>query len=103
MVNTIRYGNPDIKWESTTQTNYGLDLSVLKNKLTFSADYFTKTTNDILLAVGLPAVSVGVIEQTYVNAGEVNNKGFEFGVNYQDNNHAFKYNINANIATLTTG
>jgi hypothetical protein len=36
----------------------------------FSADYFVKTTNDILLAVGLPAVSVGVIEKTYVNAGK---------------------------------
>jgi TonB-linked SusC/RagA family outer membrane protein len=101
VVNTIRYGNPDIKWESTTQTNYGLDLSVAKNKISFSADYFIKTTNDILLAVGLPAVSVGVIEKTYVNAGEVTNKGFEFGINYQNDDHAFKYNVNANIATLT--
>lgn len=101
VVNTIRYGNPDIKWETTTQTNYGLDLSVAKNKLTVSADYFIKTTNDILLAVGLPAVSVGVIERTFVNAGEVSNKGFELGINYQDNDHAFKYSVNANIATLT--
>jgi len=101
VVNTIRYGNPDIKWESTTQTNYGLDLSVAKNKLSFSADYFIKTTNDILLAVGLPAVSVGVIEKTFVNAGQVSNKGFEFGINYRDNDHAFKYSVNANFATLT--
>jgi len=100
VVNTIRYGNPDIKWESTTQTNYGLDLSVAKNKLSFSGDYFIKTTNDILLAVGLPAVSVGVIEKTYVNAGEVSNKGFEFGINYQNDDHPFKYSVNANIATL---
>ncbi len=101
VVNTIRYGNPDIKWETTTQTNYGFDLSVAKNKLSFSADYFIKNTNDILLAVGLPAVSVGVIEKTFVNAGEVSNKGFEFGINYQNNDHAFKYSVNANIATLT--
>jgi TonB-linked SusC/RagA family outer membrane protein len=100
VVNTIRYGNPDIKWESTTQTNYGLDLSVAKNKISFSADYFIKTTNDILLAVGLPAVSVGVIEKTYVNAGEVSNKGFELGINYQNDDHAFKYGVNANVATL---
>ena len=58
----------------------GVDLGILKNKLSFSADYFVKNTNDILLTVGLPAVSVGVIERTYVNAGEVSNKGFEFGV-----------------------
>ncbi|MEP7108794.1 MAG: TonB-dependent receptor [Ferruginibacter sp.] len=101
VVNTIRYGNPDIKWEGTAQTNYGLDVSVAKNKLTFSGDYFIKTTNDILLAVGLPAVSVGVIEKTYINAGEVSNKGFEFGVNFQNNDHALKYSVNANIATLT--
>ena len=101
VVNIIRYGNPDIKWETTTQTNYGFDLSVVRNKLSFSADYFIKNTNDILLSVGLPAVSVGVIEKTYVNAGEVSNKGFEFGVNYQNYDHAFKYSINANLATLT--
>ncbi|MCW3093269.1 MAG: hypothetical protein JWP81_4338 [Ferruginibacter sp.] len=99
--NTTRYGNSDIKWESTTQTNYGVDLSVARNKLTFSADYFIKTTSDILLSVGLPAVAVGVIQRTYVNAGQVNNKGFEFGVNFQDNEQAFKYSVNANIATLT--
>jgi TonB-dependent starch-binding outer membrane protein SusC len=101
VVNTIRYGNPDIKWESTQQTNFGLDVSIARNKLTFSADYFRKSTKDILLAVGLPAVSVGVIEKTYVNAGEVNNKGFEFGINYNNNDHAFKYGVNVNVATLT--
>ena len=101
VVNVIRYGNPDVKWETTTQTNYGFDLSVAKNKLSLSADYFIKNTDDILLTVGLPAVSVGVIERTYVNAGSVSNKGFEFGVNFQNNDHAFKYSVNANIATLT--
>lgn len=101
VVNVVRYGNPDLKWETTTQTNFGVDLGILNNKLSFTADYFTKTTDDILLTVGLPAVSVGVIERTYVNAGEVNNKGLEFGVNFQNNDHEFKYGINANIATLT--
>ena len=101
IVNVVRYGNPDVKWETTTQTNFGLDLGILKNKLSFTADYFVKKTDDILLTVGLPAVSVGVIDRTYVNAGEVSNKGFEFGVNFQNRDHAFKYNVNANIATLT--
>ncbi|MFV8324821.1 SusC/RagA family TonB-linked outer membrane protein [Flavobacterium sp. ZS1P14] len=101
VVNVVRYGNPDLKWETTTQTNFGVDFGILKNNLSFTADYFTKTTDDILLTVGLPAVSVGVIERTYVNAGEVSNKGFEFGVNLQNHEHAFKYGVNANIATLT--
>lgn len=101
VVNVVRYGNPDIKWETTTQTNFGLDFGILNNKLSFTADYFTKKTDDILLTVGLPAVSVGVINRTYVNAGEVSNKGFEFGINLQNNDHEFKYGVNGNIATLT--
>ena len=101
IVNVVRYGNPDVKWETTTQTNIGIDFGILKNKLSFTADYFNKRTNDILLTVGLPAVSVGVIDRTYVNAGEVTNKGFELGMNFQNRDHAFKYNVNANVATLT--
>ncbi|RYY57416.1 MAG: TonB-dependent receptor [Chitinophagaceae bacterium] len=101
VVNTIRYGNPDIKWEATTQSNIGLDLSALKNKLTLSADYFNKTTNDILLSVGLPAVSVGVIQSTFVNAGQVRNKGFELGIGYQNYDRDFRYSVNGNIATVT--
>ncbi|MEN2399957.1 TonB-dependent receptor [Flavobacterium sp. MC2016-06] len=100
-VTVLRYGNPDIKWETTTQTDFGLDLSVLKNNLSFTTDYFNKTTKDILLAINLPAVTVGVISPTYVNAGIVNNKGFEFGANFQDHEKAFKYGINANLTTLT--
>lgn len=100
IINVVRYGNPDLKWETTTQTNFGLDLGILDNKLTFSVDYFDKTTNDILLAVGLPSATVGQINKTYVNAGVVTNKGFEFGANFQNNDHEFKYGISGNIATL---
>jgi TonB-dependent starch-binding outer membrane protein SusC len=100
VVNKIRYGNPDVKWEASTQTNIGIDLSVVKNRLTITADYFNKNTNDILLAVPLPAVSVGVIESTYINSGSVNNTGFELGIRYQNYDHAFKYTINGNVATL---
>ncbi|HEY4154198.1 MAG TPA: SusC/RagA family TonB-linked outer membrane protein, partial [Puia sp.] len=100
VVNKIRYGNPDVKWESTTQTNIGLDLGVLNNRITLNADYFNKNTDDILLAVPLPAVSVGVIESTYINSGSVNNKGIELGLRYQNFDHAFKYSVSANGATL---
>lgn len=95
-----RYGNPDLKWETTTQHNVGLDLGILKNQLTFSMDYFIKTTSGILLPVSLPKI-VGNVKPTFVNAGEVRNKGFEFAVNYSNSDRAFKYNINANFATLT--
>ena len=101
IVNTTRIGNPDVKWETVTQTNFGVDLGILKNKLSFTADYFVKKTDDILLTVKLPSLSVGEIDRTYVNAGQVTNKGFELGINFQNRDNAFKYNVNANFATLT--
>src|SRR5690606_4669839 len=64
-----------------------------------STDYFVKKTTDILLPVGLPSI-VGDVSPTIVNAGEVLNKGFEFTLNYRNSDNAFKYSINANLATL---
>ncbi|MEO5563773.1 MAG: TonB-dependent receptor, partial [Chitinophagaceae bacterium] len=95
-----RYGNPDLKWESTTQTNIGVDLGVLKNKLYFSVDYFDKKTSDILLGIQLPAF-VGDVKPTIVNAGEVSNKGIEIALNYRNKGREFQYSINANMATVT--
>jgi TonB-linked SusC/RagA family outer membrane protein len=95
----IRIGNPDVKWETTTQTNVGVDLAILKNKITFTVDYFSKITDDILLNV-VPPGTVGNFLPTSVNSASVSNKGFEFGLNLQNNDHEFKYGINANLATL---
>jgi len=96
---TNRYGNPDIKWESTTQTNIGIDVGLFNSKLAISAEYFKKKTTDILLPVEI-AYCAGIVESTIENAGEVTNKGFELSVNYRNFDHKFKYSINANIATL---
>lgn len=81
--NITRYGNPKLKWESTTQDNIGLDLRLLNNKLEVNADVFHKKTKDILLAVSLPTF-VGNVDATYVNAGQVANKGMELNVRYRD-------------------
>lgn len=95
-----RYGNPDLRWESTTQHNAGIDLSAFNNKFTLSADYFIKNTHDILLPVSLPRF-VGNVGATYVNAGEVVNKGFELGLGYRTTTAGgFSYGINGNLATL---
>ena len=51
-----RYGNPDLKWETTTQKNFGVDVGLMSNKLYLSADYFTKLTSDILLPISLPSI-----------------------------------------------
>ncbi|SFF38294.1 TonB-linked outer membrane protein, SusC/RagA family [Sunxiuqinia elliptica] len=94
-----RYGNPNLKWETTTQYNIGLDAGFLKNRLYLTADYFWKTTSDILLPITLPKI-VGDVQPTIVNAGEVSNEGFELGVTFRNSERAFKYNINANVATV---
>ena len=94
-----RYGNPDLKWETSEQWNVGVDLGILRNKLYLSADYFMKTTSDILLPISLPSY-VGSVSPTIVNAGTVRNKGFELSLTYRDKVGDFNYIINGNIATL---
>ncbi len=96
----MRYGNPDLKWETTNQNNIGLDVSMFKNRISVSVDYFKKTTSDLLLPLSLPTV-VGDVQPTIVNAGVVINKGFELSLGYKNNDHAFKYYINSNLATVT--
>lgn len=94
-----RYGNDDLKWETSESSNFGIDFGFLDNKLSISTDYFVKKTTDILLPVGLPSI-VGDVSPTIVNAGEVLNKGLEFTLNYRNSDNPFKYSINANFATL---
>lgn len=94
-----RYGNPDLKWESTTQHNVGLDVGVLRNKLYLSVDYFDKRTSDILLPISLPSL-VGNVSPTIVNAGEVSNRGLEVALNLRNNGRVFNYSVNANVATV---
>jgi len=100
IITTNRFGNPDLKWETSTQTNIGLDVGLFNNKLAVSMEYFDKNTTDILLPISLPSV-VGNVQPTILNAGEVSNKGFEFSLNYRNSENEFKYNINANFATLS--
>tara|TARA_R110002074_G_C12546298_1_gene666177 strand:- start:1685 stop:4714 length:3030 start_codon:yes stop_codon:yes gene_type:complete len=95
-----RFGNPDLKWETSTQKNIGIDVGFLSNNLVLNAEYYIKNTTDILLPVGLPGLH-GDLAPTIVNAGEVSNKGFEFSANYRNSDHEFKYSINANFSTLT--
>jgi TonB-linked SusC/RagA family outer membrane protein len=94
-----RYGNPDLKWETTTQKNIGFDVGFLSSKLYLSVDYFKKLTSDILLPISLPSI-VGNVSPTIVNAGEVSNKGFEVALDFRNTAGAFNYSINANAATV---
>lgn len=93
--------NPDVKWESQTSTDLGFDLTTLNNTLTITADYYYKKTNDMLVQVPI-AYSAGYTGNfPTLNSGSIENKGFEFLVNYH--NHIgshFDYSISANLSTV---
>ncbi|MDR2148430.1 MAG: SusC/RagA family TonB-linked outer membrane protein [Tannerella sp.] len=86
-------------WETTTSTDFGLDAAFLNNRLYLTADYYVKKSTGLLLAVPVPP-SIGLTGSPTVNAGEVENKGFEFAVNYADHGNVFKYDIGFNFSTL---
>jgi TonB-linked SusC/RagA family outer membrane protein len=96
---SIVFANNDLRWETSEQTNFGIDMTLFNNKLDFTAEYYTKLTKDILVQVPLPAV-VGITNPVDVNLGEVSNKGFEFSLNYNDTIGDFSYGISANLSTL---
>jgi len=70
------YGNPDLRWETTTQTNIGIDLTMFNARLTLTVDAYIKKTSDVLLNVQLPSTLPITTIQT--NAGDIENKGIEF-------------------------
>ena len=90
--------NPNLKWERTEMTDIGVDVRLLNNKVTFTADWYNKNTEN-LIAVGTFPMSTGG-GMPFVNAGTVNNKGFEFELGYIENDNDFKYGASLNLSTL---
>src|SRR5690606_13770317 len=86
----------DLKWETTEQINFGLDLGIIDNRINITADYYIKNTRDLLNTVSLPS-SLG-FTQTIQNVGKVQNKGFEFSVDARILQNNFKWDVNANIS-----
>lgn len=89
--------NPNIKWESTTVTDFGIDLSLLK-KIDIVADWYQKYTNDILMQLTLPA-AIG-LNAPYQNAGTVKNTGWEVGIGYHDSWGDFRLGVQANLSDV---
>ena len=89
--------NTDLTWEKTKQVDIGVDLGLFNNRLLITADYYNKTTTDMLLAVPIPtSTGYGVAWQ---NAGNLRNKGFEFSFNSKNIVHNnFKWSTDFNIS-----
>lgn len=94
-------GNEDIKWETTTQTDVGLDFAFLGNTLYGSFDWYYKTTKDILLLMpGIAAMGEG--SGQWINAGSMKNMGEELQLGYRNKTKGgFKYDISVNLGSYT--
>ena len=92
------FASQDLSWETTTQTNIGLDLSMFEGRVNATVDWFSKTTDDILLELPIPGV-VG-LEPSFTNAGSIENKGWEMQLNYRNKIGEFSYGITLNVSDV---
>ena len=93
--------NPNLKWEINKQFDFGLDLAVLNNKFTLTADYYQKRTDDLLANLPIPGSSG--FSSILINSGSIENKGVELAINasvIEKNN--LKWNIGGNISKNET-
>jgi TonB-linked SusC/RagA family outer membrane protein len=89
--------NPDIKWETTTVTDVGLDFEFFNSKLFGSVDWYKKTTKDILRSLQVPD-HIG-LDAPIINNGIMENSGWEFLVGHRNKIGEFNYSISANLDT----
>ncbi|MFT7196963.1 MAG: TonB-linked SusC/RagA family outer membrane protein, partial [Marinoscillum sp.] len=85
----------DITWETTTTLDFGFDLSMFENQLSFTFDYFDKETTDMLLDLSIPSLS-GFDDPT-VNVGSMNTTGWELSTTWRDNIGDLKYSASFNL------
>ncbi len=99
IVSAIKLGttsNPNLTWESTAQMDIGLDIALLKNRISITADYYDMITSDLLFAV--PVARFSGFSYQLQNIGEVRNSGFEFAANARILTGKLEWNTNANIS-----
>jgi outer membrane receptor protein involved in Fe transport len=93
-----RLNNPDLTWETSQQTDIGLDIRAFNDRLSLTVDYYNKTTKGLIFT-GTPPYASGNQAPRY-NGGDVENKGFEFDLGYKNVIGDLKYSVNVNFSTL---
>lgn len=91
--------NKNLKWESSKMTNIGVDFGMFDNKLSFTAEWFNKITDNLILAAPY-ATSIGYRAPAYTNIGKMKNYGMEFQAAYRLNGKELKSNLSANISIV---
>ena len=98
-----KFPNRSVKWEEVKQTDIGVDMGFFDNSLTFTFDWYKKETEDMLYQVRLP-VSSGIgghnssPQDVPINLGQIDNKGVEFTLNYQNQTGDFTYSFGGNAS-----
>lgn len=92
----MRYAIPDISWETTESYNFGLDASLFNSRLTVTADYYKKTTRDMLLALAIPDY-IG-LENPDQNTGDMYTKGWDLELSWSDKVGDFGYSVSLNLS-----
>jgi TonB-dependent starch-binding outer membrane protein SusC len=95
----IVFANPDLKWETNTQIDFGADIIMLQGKIDVTFDYYRKTSKDVLLGLPPPNNS-GFFLPIDANLGQILNTGIELAVNYKNRIGGLKYGIGGNITTV---
>lgn len=90
--------NPNLKWETSVQTDIGLDAALFNNKVTFTADYYNKESRDFLLFINTPSQTG--FSNASRNVGSIRNSGIELSLGYRESENAFKYGVSANVTTV---
>lgn len=94
-------GNPALEWETTRQLNFGLDLGLMNNTITVSAEYFRRQTDNLILAVPLPP-SFGYLATTVPeNVAGMSNNGFELQAGYTRRTGDFRWNASGLVSVIT--
>ena len=91
-----RLANENLKWETSEQLNLGFDARFIKGKFGLNFEWYKKTTKDWLLEA--PILATAGADAPYINGGNVENKGVEVNLNWNDNFGGFKYFVNANVS-----
>jgi iron complex outermembrane receptor protein len=94
--------NPDLKWETKAEANFGIDFSILKGRITGAMDYYTRTTSDLLIELPV-SVPPNLFPTSILNVGKLKNNGFELAVNFKAiNKPDFSWTPGVNLTTFNT-
>ncbi len=94
--------NPDLKWESKAEIDFGADFTMFDSKLSGTVDWYQRTTKDMIVPIPVP-VPPNLFGQTQLNLGELKNSGFELSLNYAAiNKGAFTWTVGGNMGTYKT-